>query len=259
MLVSSIEFEFAAGAFQTMTDKYRLLLVDDVSLMRGIAKNYFNQSEFQVATATGGQEALRMAMAIRPHLIIMDVEMPGMDGVECCRRIKNDPELFTTPVILLADNHREKIEHGWSSGCDGLLTRPFGRRELLSAARQYVTLANRAAPRIDRNILVKYGLEEERPWHDYAHNLGTGGMFLKTERQFAAGEEFAIEFLLPRSESTITCRARIAWLNGVESPRRPDLPTGIGMEFIDLDKESRYQLQKFVLDSARLDLNKGAV
>ncbi|NIQ95440.1 MAG: response regulator, partial [Desulfuromonadales bacterium] len=44
--------------------------------MRGIAKNYFNQSEFQISTARGGQEALRMARAIRPHLIIVDAEMP---------------------------------------------------------------------------------------------------------------------------------------------------------------------------------------
>jgi uncharacterized protein (TIGR02266 family) len=238
-----------------MNDKYRLLLVDDVRLMRGIAKNYFAQSEFLISTARGGQEAMRMARAIKPHLIIMDVEMPEMDGAECCRLIKNDPDLFTTPVILLADNDKEKIDQGWGAGCDGLLTRPFGRKELLTAARQYVALANRAAPRIDRNILVNYGADDDMQWHDYAHNLGTGGMFLKTERQFKEGDEFFIEFLIPRSEEAITCQARIAWINASDKPKRPDLPTGIGLEFIGLDKDCRYQLQKFVLDSARMQLS----
>jgi uncharacterized protein (TIGR02266 family) len=241
-----------------MNEKYRLLLVDDVRLMRGIAKNYFNQSEFLISTARGGQEAIRMARAINPHLIIMDVEMPEMDGAECCRKIKNDPNLFTTPVILLTENNKEKIEHGWSSGCDGLLTRPVGRRELLSAARQYVALANRAAPRIDRNILVKYGGDEEKEWHDYAHNLGTGGLFLSTERVLAEGTEFFIEFLIPRTESPIDCRARIAWINSAVKPQRPDLPTGIGLEFVDLERAGRHQLQTFVLEAARMDLGKGS-
>ena len=240
-----------------MNEKYRLLLVDDVRLMRGIAKNYFSQSEFLISTARGGQEAVRMALAIRPHLIIMDAEMPEMDGVECCRQIKNNPELFTTPVILQTDNNEEKIDYGWSSGCDGLLTRPVGRRELLSAARQYVALANRAAPRIDRNILVKYGLDQEKKWHDYAYNLGTGGLFLSTERDFAEGTDFFIEFLIPRTENPIECKARVAWINTEVKPKRPDLPTGIGLEFVELDKGSRHQLQTFVLDSARMELRKG--
>lgn len=238
-----------------MAERYRLLLVDDVALMRGIAKNYFNQSEFQISTARGGQEAIRMATAIRPHLIIMDADMPDMDGVECCRKIKNNPDLFTTPIILLTDNSKERIEHGWSSGCDGLLARPIGRRELLTAARQYVALANRAAPRIDRNILVKYSLDNNE-YHDYAHNLGTGGMFLASERTFREGDEFRVDFLIPRAESETKCLVRVAWLNETKKLKRPDLPPGAGLEFVDLDKDDRYLLQKFILDSARMQLSK---
>ncbi len=256
MLVYNTVLLLACGVVAVMNEKYRLLLVDDVRLMRGIAKNYFNQSEFQISTARGGQEALRMARAIRPHLIIVDAEMPEMDGVQCCRRIKNDPDLFTTPIILLTDSSKEKIEYGWSSGCDGLLARPIGRRELLTAARQYVALANRAAPRIDRNILVRYSLDGAGEQHDYAHNLGTGGLFLASERTFRAGDEFEIDFLIPRLESRMKCLARVAWLNEAEQLKRPDLPPGVGLEFVDLDKESRYQLQKFVLDSARMQLRK---
>ena len=241
-----------------MSDRYRLLLVDDVQLMRGIAKNYFNQTEFQVSTARDGQEALRMALAIRPHLIIMDAEMPGMDGAECCRNIKNNPDLFTTPVILMTDNNKEGIDNCWNSGCDGLLTRPIGRRELLSVARQYVALANRAAPRVDHNILLKYGVDNELDWHDYARNLGTGGLFLATERLFDEGTIFNIDFFIPRAEESTRCKARIAWINTPEKMKRPDLPPGLGLEFIDLDRDCRHRLQQFVLDSARRQIGKGA-
>ncbi|PLX98285.1 MAG: hypothetical protein C0623_13255 [Desulfuromonas sp.] len=238
-----------------MATQYRLLLVDDVQLMRGIAKSYFDRSEFQVSTARDGQEALRMAKAIKPHLVIMDAEMPGMDGIECCRKIKNDPELFTTPVIILTDRAGNELDALWESGCDGLLTRPLGRREILAAARQYVALANRAAPRIDRNILVKYGPDDELEWHDYAHNLGTGGIFLATEKTVELDSRFQIEFLLPRAGEPVRCTARVAWLNRAEKMKRPDLPPGIGLEFVDLDRDWRLQLQQFVLDSARMHLS----
>lgn len=235
-----------------MNEKYRLLLVDDIRLMRGIAKNYFSRSEFQISTARDGEEALRMAAAIRPHLVIMDVEMPEMDGIRCCRRIKNDPELFTTPVILVTDAGQDKVDAALNSGCDGLLVRPCGRREMLSAARQYVGLANRAAPRIERNLLVKYGSGREMERHDYAHNLGTGGMFLATERTFDVGDEFGLEFLIPRTDEPTRCKARVAWVNTPAQSKRSDLPTGIGLEFVDLDREARLALQAFVLDAARL-------
>lgn len=193
-----------------------------------------------------------MALAIRPHLIIMDADMPEMDGVACCRRIKNDPELFTTPVILLAENSEEQISHGWSSGCDGLLVRPVGRRELLIAARQYVSLANRTAPRIDRNILVKYSPGDEE-YHDYAHNLGTGGLFLASERKLESGAEFSLSFFIPREGDEMQCRGRVAWVNEAGKLKRPDLPPGAGIEFVELGRDDRYKLQKFVLDSARMD------
>lgn len=242
-----------------MSERYRLLLVDDVQLMRGIAKNYFNQTEFQISTARDGEEAMRMAIAIRPDLIIMDSEMTGLGGVECCRKLKNDPDLFTTPVILVADNNDEQLDKCWGSGCDGLLTRPIGRRELLTAARQYVALANRAAPRIDRNILVKCGFGTEQEWHDYAHNLGTGGLFLASERSFSLGAEFMVEFLIPRAEGPTSCKVRVAWVNLAEKPKRPDLPPGVGLEFVDLDRECRLSLQQFVLDSARMQLTKEGI
>jgi len=233
-----------------VNERYRLLLVDDVRLMRGIAKSYFVRSEFQVSSARSGREALQMAPAIRPHLIVIDAEMPEMSGPDCCRQLKTNPGLFMTPVILLTDNVEEKIEACWSSGCDDVLVRPFGRRELLTVARQYAALSNRTTPRIERNILVTYGTGGAMEWHDYAHNMSAGGMYLATRKELEPGSELQIEFLIPRSDQPSRCRARVAWNNREEGPVREDLPTGVGLEFIDLDPVSRRQVQRFVIDSA---------
>jgi len=233
------------------SSQHRILIVDDVDLLRNLAKNFFTSNEFQLTTARNVVEAIRVAVAIQPHLIIMDAEMPGEDGISGCRQVKNHPALFTTPVILVTDNTAASIEACWQSGGDAVLPRPLGRRELLAVARQLLTLADRAAPRIDHPILVRYGETTELGWHDYARNIGNGGLFLDTERTLPIGQALHLEFMIPGAPEATCCRGRIAWQNGAGGMPRPDLPPGIGLEFVDLPTSARRTLQKFVLDAAR--------
>lgn len=231
--------------------QHRILIVDDVHLLRNIARNYFTSSEFQLTTARSVAESIRVALAIQPHLIIMDAEMPDIDGIYGCRQIKSHPALFTTPVILVTDNTPEQIESCWQSGCDAVLPRPLSRRDLLAVARQMLTLADRAAPRVDHPILVRYGETEELGWHDYARNIGNGGLFLDTEREVPLEKELYLEFMIPGDAEPTCCRGRVAWRNAPGGMPRPDLPPGVGIEFLDLSSALRRSLQTFVLDATR--------
>jgi len=231
---------------------HRILIVDDVHLLRNIARNYFTSSEFQLTTARSGAEALRVALAIQPHLIIMDAEMPDTDGINGCKQIKSHPALFTIPVILVSEDKPEKVEACWQSGCEAVLPRPLSRRELLAVARQMLTLADRAAPRVEHPILVRYGETAELGWHDYARNIGNGGLYLDTERELSRGQELHVEFLVPGAAEPTRCRTRVAWINVGGGMPRPDLPPGAGIEFVDLDTSTRRSLQGFVLDATRM-------
>ena len=234
-----------------MGSSYRILIVDDVPLLRTIAKNYFNRNEFHLTTARTVVETIRLATAINPHLIIMDAEMPEQDGITGCRLIKNHPILFTTPVILVANDKAETIEQCWQSGCDAVLPRPLNRRELLSVAKKLLTLADRADPRVKHNILVNYGRNEKLEWHDYAINVSNGGLYVATENKLKIGANLYLEMIVPGSVSPTRCRGQVSWLNTRENSLRPDLPIGIGIEFTELDGDARKELRNFVLDSAR--------
>ena len=230
---------------------YRILIADDVPLLRAIAKNYFNRGEFHLTTARTVAETIRVAAAIHPHLIIMDAEMPGQDGIAGCRLIKNHPMLFTTPVILVASDEAELVEQCWQSGCDAVLPRPLKRRELLSVAQKLLTLADRAAPRIKQDILVNYGCDKALEWHDYAVNIGNGGLYVATENTLVVGTNLYLELIVPGSDNPTRCRGQVTWLNTRINSLRPDLPIGIGIEFTEMDGVARKELRTFVLDSAR--------
>lgn len=100
-----------------------LLLVDILSTM-----------EYQVITASDGEEALAKAYSEHPELLILDIRMPKMDGYEVCHRIKADPEMKGTPVILLTSTYRDSKDkvRGYEAGADDYVTQPIGHRELMA-------------------------------------------------------------------------------------------------------------------------------
>ena len=234
-----------------MGSSYRILIVDDVHLLRTIAKNYFNRNEFHLTSASSVAETIRVATAIHPHLIIMDAEMPGQDGSAGCRLIKNHPVLFTTPVILVANDAAELVEQCWQAGADAVLPRPLRRRELLAVSQKLLTLADRAAPRIKYNILVNYGRDKELRWHDYAINIGNGGLYVATENLLRVGTRLQLELIIPGLGAPTRCCGQVTWLNTRKNSLRPDLPIGIGIEFTEMEMDARKELRTFVLDSAR--------
>ncbi len=191
-----------------------------------------------------------MATVIRPHLIIMNAEMMQQDGIAGCRQIKNSPALFTTPVILVANNDATTLEKCWQAGCDAVLERPLNRRELVAIAQKLLTLADRAAPRVEYNILVHYGQDGELQWHDYAINIGNGGLYVATENALSVGTCLDLELIIPGSADSTRCRGRVTWLNTSEKNLRPDLPTGIGIEFVELEGHVLKELRQFILDAA---------
>ena len=117
------------------TDKNlpRVLVVDDEKAIQRFLKNALSSAEFLVHLADSGKEALTAAMAVRPDLIILDLGLPDMDGVEVLRRLR---EWTKVPVIILSvrDREDEKVT-ALDSGADDYVTKPFGIGELLARMR----------------------------------------------------------------------------------------------------------------------------
>ena len=117
----------------------KILVVDDEAvLVETIAYN-LEQAGYQVVTAADGVSALEAARSEHPDLIILDIMLPGMDGLELCRQLRREDATARVPIIMLTAK-TEEIDKvvGLEVGADDYVTKPFGRRELLARVRALI-------------------------------------------------------------------------------------------------------------------------
>lgn len=119
----------------------RILIVDDVPLNRWLLEAKLSAEYYQVATAADGAEALRLARAWQPDLVLLDVMMPEMDGYETCRRLKDDISTVHIPVVMVtALGAPEERLRGLEAGADDFLTKPVEYDTLLARVKSLVRL-----------------------------------------------------------------------------------------------------------------------
>jgi two-component system cell cycle response regulator DivK len=102
-----------------------VLIVDDFEDNREMYAQYLRFHGYEIAEADNGQEALKQAAALHPDVIVMDLSLPGMDGWEATRRLKQEPLTRDIPVIALTGHALTGSEHtAREAGCDRFLTKP---------------------------------------------------------------------------------------------------------------------------------------
>jgi CheY-like chemotaxis protein len=111
----------------------RVLVVDDDPLILEVLRTLLELRELEVTCTEDGARALELlAQDPLPHVIVCDVMMPGIDGLEVCRRAKADPRTADVPLILLTARDRaEDRAAGEAAGCDDYLTKPFSPLDLI--------------------------------------------------------------------------------------------------------------------------------
>jgi CheY-like chemotaxis protein len=114
----------------------KILLVDDSATVLMMERMILASERFQIVTAANGEEAHARAKAEQPDLILMDIVMPKVNGIQACKAIKEDPETKHIPVILVTTRgEAESMEAGYSSGCNDYVTKPVNSAELLGKIR----------------------------------------------------------------------------------------------------------------------------
>jgi DNA-binding response OmpR family regulator len=111
----------------------RVLVVDDEVAIRDIVRRYLEADGFDVAEATNGQDALTRFTAVEPDLVVLDLMMPGMDGLEVLRRLRATSDVYVILLTAKADEVDKLV--GLSVGADDYLTKPFSPRELAARVR----------------------------------------------------------------------------------------------------------------------------
>ncbi len=117
----------------------RILVVDDQEDNRRILRDLLTNSSFEVIEARTGEEAITLAEAHTPDLILMDIQLPGIDGYEATRRIKAKPALRATPLIVVTSYALSGDEtKAIAAGADAYVSKPFSPRALLAKVREFL-------------------------------------------------------------------------------------------------------------------------
>ena len=119
--------------------KKRILVVEDQQDNRQILRDLLTNAGFDMIEAENGEEAIASAQASRPDLILMDIQLPILDGYEATRRIKADPNLKSIPIIVVTSYALSGGEdRARRAGCDDYVAKPFSPRQLLAKIKEYV-------------------------------------------------------------------------------------------------------------------------
>ena len=122
-----------------MTMSKRILVVEDQEDNRQILRDLLSSVGYELIEAEDGEQGLAAAAAHRPDLILMDIQMPVLDGYETTRRIKADPALRGIPVIAVTSYALSGDEgKARAAGCDDYVTKPYSPRALLAKVREYL-------------------------------------------------------------------------------------------------------------------------
>ena len=126
----------------TPNSDIRILVVDDMPEIARSSSHLLSKAGYTTATAANGVEALQVIRTFHPDLVLSDREMPEMDGMELCRRIKSDPSLENIFFIVLSAvfTHSEELSDGLDMGADSYIARPIANRELLARVDAYVRI-----------------------------------------------------------------------------------------------------------------------
>ncbi len=223
-------------------ERKTLLLVDDVDLFLELEKSFLSRQSFALHTASSGREALEKVGALRPHLILLDLFMPDLNGDAVCRQVKSSPATRDTPVIIISTDTPEVRQMCFAAGADEFLPKPLQRETLLRAIEEMLRVAQRKHPRISARLDCVLGMNgSER--RTMIHCLSAGGAFVESPDPLPPGGRLRLSFRLPRPPLEVTVEAVVRWnglLKGSASVR------GAGMEFVHLPDPAREALESFI-------------
>jgi phosphate regulon transcriptional regulator PhoB len=179
----------------------RVLIVEDERDIRDLVVHHLKREGYQVSAASSGEEALRQVQAAPPDLVLLDLMMPAMDGLEVCRRLRQDPATAMLPIVMLTAKGDEVDRVlGLEIGADDYIVKPFSPKELLARVRAVLRRsrpAPGAAPLTLGALVMDLG----------THTASVGGLALAlTPKEFdllralveARGRVLSREFLLDR-------------------------------------------------------------
>lgn len=218
----------------------QILVLDDSPFMLTMLGDLLSSLNYVPTTVDNAKEALQKIQSTRYDLIITDMNMPEMDGIQFTRLVRTWPGYRFLPIVMISsEKNEENISSAKKFGVSAFLSKPLKEAQLKTMLQ--IILNKRMSPRIPVQLEVILGEDQNT---SCTFNVSMGGAFIETDDPPSAGEVLELKLCLPDSRHPVICQARVAWVNSLHSPIRNDHPPGMGLEFLNLNNESR--LEKFL-------------
>lgn len=117
-------------------EKPRILIVDDSSDIRDLIKSFYEEYDLELIEAVNGQEAVEMVRTCPPDLILLDIQMPVLNGYEVAAILKNDEAVQDIPILVITGQERWEVEEQIEGMYDGYVSKPFKEVDLIKATMQ---------------------------------------------------------------------------------------------------------------------------
>lgn len=229
-----------------MTGK-KILLSNNPELLQVMQESFFRRAGFALLIANTGRQAFEMIEEEDPALVILSLNLADLQGDQCCRLVKDDAILRTTPIILLAKRgDQNELQRCQKSSCDRIVTTPFIDQTLVTVACELLHIGNRGEPRISAKLFVRWGNDPGELLPGTILNLNCGGMFIETGKLFPVDTPVVLEFNLPGHSHELRGQGRIAWVNHPEWIKMPKLPAGIGVQLKKISDADRQILVDYL-------------
>lgn len=122
-----------------MADKKKILVTDDEADLRGVLSMRLSEAGYEIIEADNGKDALRIAKEQTPDLLILDIMMPGMDGMSMSQQLKEDAATKDIPIIFLTGLQDKKTQStDYNSGANIIFAKPYEAKELLATVKNLI-------------------------------------------------------------------------------------------------------------------------
>lgn len=230
-----------------MSASSSILLVDESKIFLTIERQFLRTALATLHEARSAAEALALCQEKRPHLVYISYELPGQNGAEFCRALKQDPQLRRIPVIVICEEARpDQVAASEKAGCDGVLVKPLDRLRFLEVGRSFLV----GIRELRRSCMVTARYRgKPGDFTTRGLDISSGGVFLASNEHPPLGEMLQLQIQLCRPGGDgpwIEAAGAVAWINERINPTKPSHPPGFGVRFTDMTVQASGALSDYL-------------
>jgi CheY-like chemotaxis protein len=221
----------------------KILLVDDMRNFLDLEVSFLRRAESKIITAKDGAEALKLAKIEKPDIILLDLEMPKMSGIECCRIIKSDPALKKIPVVMVTST--DKRAESMKAGCDDFVRKPINETSFLEEIKKFVNIKIRKEERYDISVEVQY-IYKDRTVSAFSKDMSYSGLSIITKDVIPMNTILDITLNLPLNGKIESHRCKAKVVRAFKEEASDRVVNGIGLELIEASSKTLAAIKAFI-------------